>query len=283
MRILVTGDTGLLGPYLKMAFSRLGTVEGLARSSCDLTDWDSVRTWMAKTAPQMIVHAAALTDIDECEKDPNKAVLYNCGMVENIAAHMPGNCRLIYISTDMVYSGNGPHREHSKSENPINMYGMSKFMGEFAAAKVQNHLIVRTNFYGSARSPARSSLADFMIGKLKSGVEFNVYTDAMFSPLWAQTLAERLVAMANTPRTGTFNLGSSSGMSKAKFAALLANGLGHSLKGLRPVESVGIPGRIPRPLDTRLDLTRVESKFGFTLPNMEQDIARMCQSIRCTN
>jgi dTDP-4-dehydrorhamnose reductase len=89
--------------------------------------------------------------------------------------------------------------------------------------------------------------------------------------------------MANTPRTGTFNLGSSSGMSKAKFAALLANGLGHSLKGLRPVESVGIPGRIPRPLDTRLDLTRVESKFGFTLPNMEQDIARMCQSIRCTN
>lgn len=287
MRILVTGDTGLLGPYLKAAFSKLGDVEGVSTKGpgiwCDLTKTEQVSPMLGAASPHIIVHAAANTNVDGCEKQPNIAVRDNCGMVENLVRYMPHACRLIYISTDMVYSGHGPHREHSRSENPINMYGMSKFMGEFSAAKAENHLIVRTNLYGLAKTPRGSSLVDFLIGKLKSGEPFQVFTDSMFNPLWTKTLAEKLVVMAKSNKVGTFNLGASTSMSKAKFAMLLANEMELSSQGMRPVESASIPNRVPRPLDTRLDISRTETLFGFGLPGMESDIRAMCESIKCTN
>jgi dTDP-4-dehydrorhamnose reductase len=287
MRILITGDTGLLGPYLKTAFSNLGDVIGVSRNGpgewCDLTDDSKVRPMLGQVSPNMIVHAAALTDVDRCEKQPNLAVRDNCGMVENLVKYMPVDCRFIYISTDMVYSGHGPHREHSRSENPINMYGMSKFMGEFSAAKAVNHLIVRTNMYGKALSARKSSLVDFFLNHFKSGDVFNSFTDSFFTPLWTRTLAEKLVIMARTAKVGTFNLGASTSMSKAKFAILLANEMGLSAQGMRPVASEDLPVRTPRPLDTRLDITRTEMAFALQLPSMESDIKAMCESIKCTN
>lgn len=282
MRILVTGHTGLLGPYLATAFSRLGDVTGISTKLCDLTDQGSVNAIMG-LSPQIIVHAAALTDVDRCALKPHDAVIHNCGMVENLVAHMPSDCRFIYISTDMVYSGFGPHKEHSRSENPINIYGMSKFMGEFAAARAKNHLIVRTNLYGKALSARKSSLVDFLIGRFKEGTPFQVFTDSSFNPLWARTLADKLVTMARTNKVGTYNLGASTNMSKAKFALLLANEMGLNASGARPVESKSLPNRVARPLDTRMDISRTEMAFGLALPSMESDIKAMCESFKCTN
>ena len=283
MSIIVTGDTGLLGPYLMNSFSALGYVEGVSTRNCDLTDEIAVKEFMSKRSPEMIVHAAALADVEQCALQPHKAMIHNCGMVENLVRYMPGDCRFIYISTDSIYSGIGPHREHSKSENPLNAYGLSKFMGEFAAAKAINYLIVRTSMYGKSRKPReKSSFLDGMITQMKSARPINLFTDVFFSPLWVETLALNLAKMARSKRTGTFNLGASTGMSKAKFAALIANGLGLSLNAL-PVESRSIPGRVVRPLDTRMDITRVEATFDLTLPNMESDIRNMCEHYKCTN
>jgi len=283
MRILVTGATGLLGPYLMTAFSKLGDVVGVSTMDYNLTAERSVKTMMMDHFPNVVVHAAALTDVEECGLKPYAATVSNCGMTENLVTHMPADCRFIYISTDMVYSGIGPHKEHSKSENPINMYGMSKFMGEFAAAKAPNHLIVRTNMYGKALSVRKSSLVDFLLGRLKNGDPFQVFTDSLFTPLWTKTLAEKLVVMAKSQKVGTFNLGAATGMSKAKFAMLLANEMGLSAQGMRPVESASLPNRVPRPLDTRMDITRTDAAFGLGLPSMENDIKAMCESIKCTN
>lgn len=283
--ILVTGDTGLLGPYLKTAFTAIGDVTGVSTSVCDLTNQESVKKFLGKTEPQIIVHAAALTNVDKCSFQPHLAVVHNCGMVENLVRHMPPACRFVYISTDSIYSGVGPHREHSKSENPINMYGMSKFMGEFAAAKAANHLIVRTNMYGFARSPLKKGLGlvDWLADRLRSGREFDVYTDIIFNPLWTKTLAQKLVVMARSRRTGIFNLGASSSMSKAKFAVLLADCLGLKFDGARPMESKGIKDRVVRPLDTRMDITRAEGAFALGLPSMELNIREMCEELKCTN
>jgi len=283
MRILITGSTGLLGPYLMTAFSRLGEVSGVSTKDCDLTVESNVQTMFVRIWPKIIVHAAAMTNVDECSVHPNKAVIANCGRTENLIRNMPTGCRFIYISTDMVYSGHGPHREHSKSENPINMYGMSKFMGEYAAAKAENHLIIRTNLYGLARTTRASSLVDFFLGHLKSQDSFNVFTDSFFNPLWTKTLADNLAIMARTNKVGTFNLGASTSMSKAKFAMLLANEMGLSAQGMRPVAAKDLVSRTVRPLDTRIDISRAEMAFALTLPSMENDIKAMCADIKCTN
>ncbi len=286
MRILVTGDTGLLGPYLVTAFSRIGDVRGTSTSSkdckADLLNEVEVKAVLSNVSPNIIVHSAAMTDVEQCALKPHQAVLSNCSMTENLVAHMPKDCRFVYVSTDMVYSGFGPHREHSKSENPINMYGMSKFMGEFAAAKAKNHLIVRTNMYGTSKT-GKSGLVDFFLTKLRSKEPFQVHTDALFNPLWMKTLADRLVTMTNAYKNGIFNLGATTSMSKAKFALMIADEMGLNAYGARPVESKSIVNRAVRPLDTRMDIIRVSQAFGLSLPTMENDIKAMCESIKCTN
>lgn len=283
MRILITGSTGLLGPYLMTAFSGMGEVIGISTKDYDLTDEGRVIEMLADHRVAIIVHAAAWTNVDECGLHPHLAVIRNAGMTENLVQNMPKDCRFIYISTDMVYSGFGPHKENSRSENPINMYGMSKFMGEFAAAKAPNHLIVRTNMYGKALSTRKSSLVDFFLNHMKSGELYNAFTDSFFNPLWTKTLADMLVVMAKTTKVGTFNLGASTSMSKAKFAMLLADGMGLSAQGMRPVNASDMANRVARPLDTRMDINRANVSFGFKLPSMDDDIKAMCESIKCTN
>jgi dTDP-4-dehydrorhamnose reductase len=265
------------------AFSKLGEVHGISTKVCDLTDERNAKFVIENYTPGIIVHAAAMTNVDECGLHPHKAVIANAGMTENLVTHMSKECRFIYISTDMVYSGYGPHKEHSRSENPINMYGMSKFMGEFAAAKATNHLIVRTNLYGKALSARKSSLVDFFLTKMKSGDIFNAFTDSFFNPLWTKTLADCLVKMAKTNKVGTFNLGASTAMSKAKFAMLLADGMGLSAQGIRPVAAADQAQRVIRPLDTRMDITRADHAFGLGLPSLESDIKAMCENYKCTN
>lgn len=289
MTVLITGATGFLGPHLMAAFRKsyadvVGVARGVGHYQCDLTDPAAVKRLMERVKPSLIVHAAAMTDVNRCEKDPNLAVQFNSEMIRYLVGSMAPDCRFLNISTDMVYSGIGTHREHSKSENPINMYGMSKFMGEFEAARAKNYLNVRTNMVGfslGAKKP--SSLVDFLVDRLNSGEPFQTFTDAMFSPLSVQTLSSLLVLMSQRPTVGTFNLGSVDGMSKSKFAMLLADQLKLSPKGMRPVESASIIGRVPRPLDTRLDVTKVETVFGFVLPSLEKEIVTLCEARQWIN
>lgn len=288
MKILITGSTGFLGPYLMQAFSGLGDIIGISRSGpgifhLDLTQRERVAQMMLDLKPDIVIHAAAITDVEECRKNPTKAVEVNCKATENLVKHAPLDCRFVYISTDMVYSGPGPHRENSKSENPINMYGLSKYMGEFAAAKMANHLIVRTNMFGFSKTERKSSLVDFFVQKFKSGTTVQLFTDAFFSPLSARTLSQYILRMATNEKTGTYNLGSNNGMSKAKFALTLANELSLPMHHAVMTESASIPGRAPRPLDTRLDLTKIQSHFGFTLPDLNTEIKLMCKEHLCAH
>ena len=289
MTILVTGSTGFLGPHLMVALKdTYPDVVGVSRSGgsdyqYDLTDSNAVQHLLSRASPAVIIHAAAMTDVTRCQQEPELAVKVNSGAVKNIVTHMPDGCRLIYISTDMVYSGGGPHREFSKSENPINMYGLSKFMGEFEAARAKNHLILRTNMYGfGARIKKSSSLVDFLVQKFKSGEPFQIFTDTLFSPLHVKTLSDLIVKLCKKNKVGTFNAGSTNGMSKSKFALLLANKMNLPIGGARPVESSSIPNRIPRPLDMRLDITRIEA-LGFSMPQMEDDLTKMCEMYKWTN
>lgn len=289
MTVLITGATGFLGPHLMAAFRKsYAEVCGVSRSGgsdyqYDLTDPTAVSHLMEMVKPSLVVHAAAMTDVTRCEQNPPLAFKVNTGMTANIVKALPYECRLVNISTDMVYSGIGPHAEHSRSENPVNVYGLSKFMGEFEAAKANNYLNIRTNIFGFSTVNKPSSLADFLVDRLKSGEPFQTYTDSFFSPLWVETLSTILAVLARKKNTGTYNVGSVGGMSKSKFAAILASELGLSAKGMRPVESASITGRVIRPLDTRLDLVKAERVFGFAFPSLEMEITAACESRQWIN
>lgn len=276
--IIVTGATGLLGPYLLDHARQQGRAYGLARSgadvNCDLTDLDAVTHNVADIAPDIIIHAAAESDVDVCERDPDAADRINRGATENIVNAMPDNAFLVYFSTIAVYPDTaGPHVEGT--ENPVNVYGRTKLAGEQAARTQPKSLVIRTAMFGPSRNPGRMSLSDFIVAGLRDGRSFNLFGDELFSPLHVDTLAGLTLDAVEAGLSGTFNAASHDGMSKAEFGFAIAGALKLPTDGIRVSDSRQVSSRTRRALDMRLDPSRLESALGKTMPSLEQEIARL--------
>lgn len=275
---LITGATGLLGPYLVKSFSEHGRVVTTARRAgdapCDLTDAAAVSALVREVNPDHVIHAAAMTNVDLCETKPADADAANRLATQNLADAMLDGSRLLYISTDQVYPDvAGPHVEGT--ERPINEYGRSKLAGELAALSRPGSLIARTNLFGPSITPGRASLSDFVVSALREGREITVFSDVRFSPLHLVTLSALLAELTRAGVTGTFNVGSRDGMSKADFAFAIAKHLGLSTERTRVGRSTEMPARAPRTADLRLDVLKVEQAVGRRMPTCLDEIARL--------
>jgi dTDP-4-dehydrorhamnose reductase len=278
MKVLVTGATGLLGPYLTDAASNFGSVVTVGHDKgerrVDLTDLAACRSLVAVTAPDIVLHAAAKTDVDQCERDPEQADRVNRGAAANLAASLPPNIKLVYLSTDQVYPDlPGPHREND--EAPVNIYGRSKLEGEHAVLTHPRALVVRTNLFGPSRTFGRRSLSDFIVDQLSANLPTTLFEDVQFSPLHMGTLADLIMELVRHDVSGVFNLGSRGGMSKSKFGLRIANQLDLPTKSVMIGHSTSVPGRAKRPADLRLDVSRVESALNREMPTLEEEIARL--------
>lgn len=269
-RTLVTGATGRLGPYLARAAAVAGEVVTTSRSGgCDLTDQAAVARLLADVDPSVVLHAAAMTDVDACEARPDEADALNRAAVEHLARHLPSGRPLVLISTDQVYPDSaGPHGEDRVG--PVNIYGKSKLAGESAALERSDSLVLRVNFFGPP-----GSLSDFFVRAFAAGRPVTLFDDVWFSPLRAETLAGLVVQAAAAGLTGVFNVGSRDGMTKAQFALALAAHAGLPTTSATVARSSALAGRAPRPLDLRMDVTRFERALNLTLPTLAEEIASL--------
>lgn len=283
--ILVTGAPGLLGSHLVPRLRASGyRVITHARSSAadiqaDLADAALAKTVLAQTRPDIIYNLAALTDVDDCERQPGKAWATNALIPGNLSRHCPPRCRLLHISSDQVYDGVGPHEESSVM--PRNAYAWSKLAGECAAhGNPGGALVLRTNFFGSGINAQRSKpgFSDWLIQAFRDHVPITLFTDVLFNPLSLPTLSRILVDLAESPVTGTFNLGCSQGISKRDFARALASRLGldtsHALDGL----AADRPSTVRRPNDMRMNCTAFEAAFHLKLPDLGEEIRRATET-----
>ncbi len=268
MKILITGANGLLGPYLVEACSEHEVIT-TTRELCDLVDRESVKVLLLTDEPDVVIHAAAETDVGLCESDPIKALEANRDTTANLVELLSPTAKLVYISTDMVYPETpGPHLEDEAA--PVNMYGLSKLAGENMASINLRHLILRTNFFGPALSPGRVSFSDWCLQTLTESRTAIFFNDVWWSPLHMKTLSEVILGLVEADVIGTYNLGSLKGMTKAGFAISLA-----SHKGLSMDHAIG-PSHfaVRRPKDLRLDCTKLAEK-GWVMPTLEQEIAKL--------
>jgi dTDP-4-dehydrorhamnose reductase len=274
---VVTGATGLFGPYLLEAAARRGKAIGWSRHTApavDLLDDDSVARAAAEALPDVVIHAAALTDVDRCEREPALADQANRQATRNLVRHLPPTTRLMYVSTDQVYPNQpGPHREGS--EAPVNTYGATKLAGEHEALAHRNSLALRLNLFGQSRTTGRKSLSDFFVESLAGRKPTTLFRDSFFSPLHMATLAELILDLAATRANGTYNVGSRAGMSKRDFALAIAAHLALPTESAVDADSQDMPNRAPRPRDLRLDVTAVESVLGRSMPTLMQEVARL--------
>jgi dTDP-4-dehydrorhamnose reductase len=284
-RTVVTGASGILGDALlasRLLPDPVGTVH--VRSSAhpsvtvDLRDASAVSAVLTELRPRTVVHTVALTDVDACERDPGAAFSIAAATTHHLATwlaeHAP-EVLLVYVSTDQVYAGDGPHSE--ERTRPLNTYGQSKRAGELAAAQAPRHLVLRTNFFG--HSDVRPSYTDWISASARDGQGVLVDPKSVFSALHLADLTELIAAAVERQLEGTLNVGAHDSMRKLDFAravAALAAPGGEAVVG--PLESQ--PDRAPRPLDLRLDVSRIEAALGRTMPTMSDGLEHVRTDLR---
>jgi dTDP-4-dehydrorhamnose reductase len=276
--VLITGATGLLGPYLADAARGHGRVVTSGRRDgdvqLDLCDRPRVAEALASLGPALVIHAAAMTDVERCEREPREADRSNRLATAHLTEALPPGCRLVYLSTDQVYPDlPGPHAE--PDTGPVNEYGRSKLAGEHEARAALDACVLRINFVGPSRTPGRSSLSDVIIETLGGGRPMTVFDDVWFSPLHVLTLADLVMECARSSLAGVFNLGAREGMTKAAFAFALARAKGLPTGTATAGSSDSVPGRVARPHDLRMDVAKIEGALGRIMPTVGDEILKL--------
>ncbi|MCB1652275.1 MAG: SDR family oxidoreductase [Alphaproteobacteria bacterium] len=276
--LLICGGTGLLGPYIREAFEGDWKIIIASRHStdhaCDFTDAAAVCSLIEQVKPDVVFHLIALTNVDECEENPDHAHSLNALTVRNVVQTLNPATHLVYISTDQVYPDTpGPHQEDH--EAPVNVYGATKLDGEKEALSHRDSLVLRVNLFGPARTENRMSLSDFFIKSFEKQTPVTMFDDVFFSPLHMGTLAQIARKCVDHRLCGVYNLGSRAGLSKADFALKLAQHLNLDASTAQIGQSSAVTGRAHRTKDLRMDVSRIEKALGIKLPTLQEEIEKL--------
>jgi dTDP-4-dehydrorhamnose reductase len=272
MRILLTGDKGMLGQDLAALLAPRHEIIPLDLPTVDITDAEAVDRYVSETRPEATIHAAAFTDVDGCERLPDTAFRVNAAGTQNVAvACRKAGIPMLYVSTDYVFDGEkpAPYLE-GDLPNPLNVYGKSKLVGEKA---VQDSLaafwVVRTSWLFG---PKGKNFVRAIIDRAKTGEELRVVNDQIGAPTYTAHLAGTLEQILTRGGPGIYHATNQGYCSWFEFAqAILAQaGWGH-IKVI-PI-STAASGRIARrPRNSRLANTRLQEEGLSLLPSWQEGL-----------
>jgi len=285
-KVLILGGTGMLGVNLASFLKALGEYEVFVHGSKnanglggDLTQLKYVQELIQPGSFDLIVNLVALTNVDECERNPQSAYLLNVKVVENIVACLQGNqeTHLIQVSTDQVYDG----KTELNSEERVcltNYYAFSKYAGEIAASKAGSTTL-RTNFFGRSNHSVRTSFTDWLYTSTKSGQSINLFSDVIFSPLHISTLCRCIESVMRKKIPGCFNVGSRGGLSKADFAIAFAKKEWGTLN-YQISSSQNSSLKAYRPKNMAMVVSNFEQAFEMHLPTIHEEIIKAQKEYR---
>ena len=253
MKIMITGAHGMLGRTLTRRLKD-HQVLGVDIEHFDITDAEATRDAIEKFAPDVVIHCAAMTAVDDCQTNKDAAWDINVNGTANIAeACAAVGARLIAISTDYVFSGDSdlPYGEHDTT-GPHTVYGMTKMLGEMAASKYcPNSTIVRIAWlYG----PGGPSFLHTMLRLAAEGVSpLRVVNDQVGNPTSTDAVAEHIKLLLVHPEiTGPVHLTCQGRATWLDFAAEIFRMSGSDCIPV-PCSTSEFPRPAPRPANSRLD------------------------------
>ena len=299
--ILLVGKTGQIGWELQRTMAPLGNIVALGRDTMDLCDADSIRRRVREAEPALIINAAAYTDVDKAEDEPEIAMAIN-GTAPGILAEEAKrlNIPLVHYSTDYVFDGRGgqptpieaSRRPYTETDppNPINVYGRTKLAGEQAVrAAAAVHLIFRTSWVYATRGRNFLCTIQRLAWERK---ELRVVDDQIGSPTWARCIAEatgQVLARCWDPQdtgsladvSGLYHLSASGQTSWHGFATEILEVMRAASEAKVMVQHVtAIPGSAypssaQRPAYSVLDNSTTAKSFGIVLPDWHSQL-RLC-------
>jgi dTDP-4-dehydrorhamnose reductase len=287
-RMLITGVTGLLGATLAGEAAASFDVIGLARSSefparcvghrCDLLDEEKTLVLLEETRPEVIVHCAALTDVDRCEAEPQAAWTLHVEATLTLAKWAyQREAEFVFISTDSVFDGRAGNYCETDDPSPLNEYARTKLAGEEAARYCHPRaLILRTNLYGW-NFQAKLSLGEWIVERLMRRDCIKGFPDVRFNPLLVNDLAKIILELISCRASGVVHAGARNSRSKYEFALLLADAFGCGVEDVVPISVDNYAFKARRPKDTSLNVDKLSRLLERELPSVEEGLVRFKQ------
>jgi len=301
MKILVIGGGGQLGSKLleqnyqdsdfyATYVTRIPRLMSTKIHKADKTDRDVIQKLIKALSPDVVVDTAAIHNVDYCETNKEEAYGVNVIGTMNVAeACEETNAKMVFLSTDYVFDGLKGDYAEDETTNPMNYYGFSKLEGE---KKVEQHcgdyLIVRTSVIYSwvSFSPHESSsgkpmnFAMWLTKKLQNNLGVSIVTDQYSSPTLADSLAQIILELCRKDLIGLYHVAGRMRMSRYGFALKLAEKMRLNQSLITPIGSNQLKQLAKRPLDSSLNVGKVEDALGMKMLTIDEALETYCQQAR---
>ena len=281
-KILITGGSGQLGlnwalqnryrnQYILGMNTRIIELDSnIITIMIDMGSAESFQLTLEKLKPDYVVHAAAMTNVDECDINPHKAREVNVTLAANVAlACNAMGIKLVHISTDHLFSGHESLLDESAPTMPVNVYAKTK--AEAEKVVIEKHpkaLIIRTNFFGWGTN-YRRSFSDFIINTLREKKQLNLYTDVYYTPISIPALVNTIEFLIESNANGIFNLTGDERLSKCAFGYKIASVFNLDSNLIMPSKLSDMSLRIQRPLDMSLSNYKICKTIGHRMGNID--------------
>lgn len=297
-KILVTGANGLLGQKLigflreddtvetiatARGSNRLPFTKGYSYLTMDITDAGSIESAFSAVKPDVVIHTAAMTNVDQCEAEKENCWKQNVTAVE----YLVRACRnhgsfLLHLSTDFIFDGTaGPYREDDEP-NPISFYGWSKYAAEKAIIHSDiRWAIARTILvYGIAHDMSRSNIVLWVKKSLEEGKTIQVVDDQWRTPTLAEDLAIGCMLIARSESPGVFNISGKDLLTPYEMAHQTADYFGLDKDLIRRADSTTFTQPARRPAKTGFVLDKAESILGYAPRSFSEGIGILASQLK---
>ncbi len=287
MKLFISGVSGLLGLNLALQARHRFQVSGcyyahqvILRSiqtlKLDLTSLSSLEQALLAVEPDVVIHTGGLTNVEECEVNPQLAYRLNVEATRSVAKVTSAmGAKLVHISTDHVFDGTAPWKTEDDFPVPLNVYARTKRDAEEVVLEdCRNPLIVRTNFFGWGTS-VRASFSDWILRALARKDELTMFSDVYFTPILINDLVDILSELIARGAEGTFHVAGRERLTKYAFALRLAQVFNYPTQTIRATSVEDFPFRAKRPKDMSLSCGKAEAYLGIQMPSVEDGLNRL--------
>lgn len=283
MKILITGAAGFLGTkvmaLLKDDFELIGTDTGTAKGSLkmDITKKDEVDFVFQKVKPDVVLHIAAMTDVDRCEVEKELAQNINVMGTKNIIDSCKKiNARLVHISTDFVFNGGKGDYTEDDLPDPLSYYANTKLQAEELVKRSRlKWIVIRPEvLYGYNGDGSERSFVQWVYASLKQGKEIRVVDDQYNTPTLVDDIANALIILIKKGREGIYHVAGSEKLSRYDMAVKLAAVFGFDKRLIKRIKSSALKQQAKRPVDSSLNTEKLK-KEGVIMHTFEEGLRIM--------
>jgi dTDP-4-dehydrorhamnose reductase len=265
----ITGAGGLIGSHLVRSAGQYATpwqVVGLNRAQLELTDRDAVCRRFEEERPALIVHCAAISRSTTCETEPELARRINVEVTTQLA-ELARAIPLVFFSTDLVFDGRQGNYRESDPPNPMGVYAQTKAAAESIVLANPRHTVIRTSLNAGLSPTGDRAFNEEMRRAWEAGRTLRLFTDEFRCPIPAVITARAVWELALRDQPGLYHLAGSERLSRWEIGRLIAQRCSQLEPRLEPGSLEDYCGA-PRPPDTSLDCSRIQSLLSFPLPGL---------------